>query len=29
MPVQHRPEPDQADRPFNNLLRKLNASDYG
>lgn len=29
MPAQHRPEPDQADRPFNNLLRKLNASDYG
>ena len=29
MPAQHRPEPDQADRPFNNLLRRLNASDYG
>ena len=26
--MQHRPEPGQADRPFNNLLRKLNASDY-
>jgi hypothetical protein len=29
MPAQHRPEPDRADRPFNNLLRRLNASDYG
>ena len=29
MPAQHRPEPDQTDRPFNNLLRRLNASDYG
>ncbi len=29
MPAAHRPEPDHGDRPFNNLLRRLNASDFG
>jgi len=29
MPAHHRPEPDQGDRPFNNLLRRLNAGDFG
>jgi hypothetical protein len=29
MPAHHRLEPDQGDRPFNNLLRRLNAADFG
>ena len=29
MPAQHQPRPDHSDRPFNNLLRRLNASDFG
>ena len=29
MPAHHRLEPDQGDRPFNNLLRRLNAGDFG
>ena len=28
MPAHHRLEPDQGDRPFNNLLRRLNAADF-
>ncbi|HEY3793317.1 MAG TPA: helix-turn-helix domain-containing protein [Bradyrhizobium sp.] len=29
MPAHHRLEPDRGDRPFNNLLRRLNAADFG
>lgn len=29
MPAQHQPRSDHSDRPFNNLLRRLNASDFG